>query len=141
MRTRDGFLTAMHDVVVLEGNHGHVPIFNPASNRNQRSRLRLINPGIETATITIAGIDDSGDSPGSDVRVSIPAGAARTIRSADLESGGPGFRGALGDGKGKWRLEVTSNRAITVVNLLENPTGHLTNLSTTPNRSKRDGTR
>ena len=138
MRTGDGFLTAMHDVVVLQGYRGHVPIFNPASNRNQRSRLRLINPGIEVATVTIAGIDDNGDSPGSDVRVSIPAGAARTMASAELESGGPGFQGSLGDGKGKWRLLVTSDLPVTVVNLLESPTGHLTNLSTTPNRSERD---
>jgi len=138
MRTGDGFLTAMHDVVILEDTRGRVPIFNPGSNRKQRSLLRLINPGVETATVTIAGIDDNGDSPGSDVRISIPAGAAATIGSAELESGSPGFRGALGDGKGKWRLQVTSNRPVTVVNLLESPTGHLTNLSTTPNGGERD---
>ena len=138
VRTRDGFLTAMHDGVVLEGYRGHVPIFNPGSNRNQRSQLRLINPGIETATVSIAGIDDNGDSPGSDVRVSIPAGAARTLESAELESGSPGFRGSLGDGKGKWRLEVSSDLPVSMVNLLESPTGHLTNLSTAPSRSERD---
>ncbi|MDE0365582.1 MAG: collagenase [Gammaproteobacteria bacterium] len=141
MRTADGFLTAMHDVVILKDTRGHVPIFNPGSNRKQRSLLRLINPGVETATVTIAGIDDDGDSPGSDVRISIPAGAARTIGSAELESGSAGFRGALGDGKGKWRLQVTSDRPVTAVNLLESPTGHLTNLSTTPNGGERDHSR
>ena len=40
--------------------------------------------------------------------------------------------GALGDGAGKWRLSVTSDRPIAVMSLLASPTGHLTNLSTAP---------
>ena len=134
MRTVDGFLTSMHDAVQIEGNRGHIPIFNPASNPNQRSLLRLVNPGAETANVTIVGIDDNGDSPGGEVRVSVPRGAVRTLWATELESGGAGFRGSLGDGRGKWRLEVTSDRPVVAMNLLESPTGHLTNLSTTPGR-------
>ena len=44
IRTEDGFLTAMHDMAPGDGNIHRVAIFNPGSNRNQVSRLRLINP-------------------------------------------------------------------------------------------------
>ena len=44
LRTADGFLTSMHDLVPTEGGIHQVVVFNPASNRNQVSRLRLVNP-------------------------------------------------------------------------------------------------
>ena len=40
--------------------------------------------------------------------------------------------GGLGTGKGKWRLVVSSDEPIEVLNTLSTPTGHLTNLSTVP---------
>ena len=45
IRTGDGFLTAMHDTVPMRDGTYRVAIFNPGSNSNQVSRLRLINPG------------------------------------------------------------------------------------------------
>ena len=39
-----------------------------------------------------------------------------------------------GDGAGKWRLAVTSEQPVIVMSLLSSPTGHLTNLSTAPDR-------
>ena len=36
--------------------------------------------------------------------------------------------GTLGEGQGKWRLTLFSESPLTVMNLLETPTGHLTNL-------------
>ncbi len=134
MRTNDGFLTAMHDVVPSEGNTHQVAIFNPASNINQVSRLLILNRSDENAAISISGVDDRGNSPGSEVSTTIPPGATRTISSEELESGGTGLDGSLGDGQGKWRLSVESDRALSVMNLLESPTGHLTNLSTVPRR-------
>ena len=65
----------------------------------------------------------------------MPAGGTRTYTAQQLESGGEGFEGALGDGAGKWRLEVTSDQPVRVLSLLSSPTGHLTNLST----ATRDG--
>ena len=62
LRTTDGFLTAMHDVVAVDGNKHWVPIFNPGSNTDQESRLRLINPGDVPATVNITGLDDRGTS-------------------------------------------------------------------------------
>ncbi|MYD97963.1 MAG: hypothetical protein F4X98_11335 [Gammaproteobacteria bacterium] len=131
VRTAEGFLTAMHDVVPQSGGEHRVAIFNPGSNPNQVSRLRLINPGAADAHVTIRGVDGKGASPGSDVEATIPAGAARTFSAADLEAGN-GVVGALGDGAGKWQLTVSSDQPLRVVNLLASPSGHLTNLSTIP---------
>ena len=134
IRTSDGLLTSMHDVAPkLEGAH-RVAIFNPGSNPNQVSGLRLVNPGTEDAAVTIAGIDDAGVSPGREIVLTIPAGASRALDAETLESGGEGIAGALHDGAGKWRLTVDSDRPIVVMSLLSSPTGHLTNLSTAPDR-------
>ena len=95
-----------------------------------------MNRGIETADIAIVGIDDNGDSPGGEVQLSLQPGAVRTLRAAELETGGAGFQGSLGDGMGKWRLVVTSNHRIVAMNVLESPAGHLTNLSTSPGRHR-----
>ncbi|MDE2906700.1 MAG: leucine-rich repeat protein [Acidobacteriota bacterium] len=132
VRTTDGFLTSMHDVAPAGPDGLRVVTFNPASNVNQASRLRLVNPGDGDATATITGVDDAGRSPGDGVRVAIPAGESLTLSSHDLESGA-GVDGSLGDGQGKWRLEVGSEEPLAVMSLLENRgTGHLTNLSTVP---------
>ena len=134
IRTTDGFLTAMHDVAPVSGTRHRVAIFNPGSNTAQVSRLRLVNAGEEAAAVTIVGADDRGLSPGGEVLVTIPAGGTRTYTAQELEEGAEGLEGALGDGAGKWRLEVTSDVPIRVLSLLSSPTGHLTNLSTAPQR-------
>ena len=134
IRTSDGFLTSMHDVAPELLGERRVAIFNPGSNPNQVSGLRLVKPGTEDAQVTITGVDDTGASPGGAVTVMVPAGASRTIAAADLEAGGEGLNGALGDGAGKWRLAVTSEQPVIVMSLLSSPTGHLTNLSTAPDR-------
>ena len=137
IRTGDGFLTAMHDVAPSTEAGHRVVTFNPGKNTAQASRLRLINPGAETAEVRITGIDDKGESPGGAVELSVPAGAARTLGAQQLESGeGAGLTGALGTGSGKWRLVVSSDRSIEVMSLLASPTGHLTNLSTVAARTE-----
>ena len=131
--TSDGFLTAMHDTVSREGDQHRVAIFNPGSNVGQVSRLRLVNAGDDPADVTIAGVDDGGAaSSGGSVAVSVPAGVSRTLTAQELEAGGDGFEGELGNGAGKWRLVVESEQPIVVSSLLSSPTGHLTNLSTAP---------
>ncbi|MCY4565486.1 MAG: hypothetical protein OXE40_13550, partial [Gammaproteobacteria bacterium] len=104
IRTPDGFLTSMHDIVPAdamehhsddmdheeggEGDHddapgdddhgddGHgddsdgaeyeytyrVAIFNPARNMNQRSQLRITNPGHDDTDVRITATDDHGNS-------------------------------------------------------------------------------
>ena len=133
VRTADGFLTGMHDLAPVEGDSHRVAIFNPADNAGQSSRLRVINPGGEAAGVTVRGVDDRGVSPGGAVRFEVPAGGARTLTAAQLETGGAGLDGALGDGEGKWRLLVESGTPVRAMSLLENvSTGHLTNLSSAP---------
>ena len=130
IRHQDGFLTAMHDAVPREGNAYWVPTFNPSSESNQASRLRLINAGKDHATVRIRGFDDRGVSS-SQVTVSVPAGATREFTAAELESGSS-TTGALGAGAGKWRLVLESEDDLSVANLMESPAGHVANLSTAP---------
>ncbi|MCY4011095.1 MAG: DUF1588 domain-containing protein [Gammaproteobacteria bacterium] len=132
IRTADGFLTAMHDVAPRQGTRHRVAVFNPGSNANQRSLLRIVNAGGEAAQVAISGTDDAGASPGSGVAVAVPAGSSRTLAAQELETGGAGFEGSLGDGAGKWSLAVESDAPVAVMSLLSSPTGHLTNLSTAP---------
>ena len=134
VRTEDGFLTAMHDVAPSAGNRHRVAVFNPGANRNQESLLRLVNAGDAAASATVGGIDDDGAPGAGEVRLTVPAGGARTVSAAELESGGAGLEGALGDGRGKWRLTVESDAPVVAMSLLRSPTGHLTNLSTAPGR-------
>ena len=134
IRTVDGFLTSMHDSAPVAGGVHRVVIFNPGSNPNQVSRLRLLNLGSEEALVRITGIDDAGASPGESALVAVPAGAARTVTAVALEMGTGAVEDALGDGAGKWRLRVDSDQPIRVMSLLRSPTGHLTNLSTAPPR-------
>ena len=62
--------------------------------------------------------------------LTLPARTSRTVTAAELESGGDGLDGALGDGAGKWRLRVESEHPIVVMSLLSSPTSYLSNLST-----------
>ena len=132
IRTPDGFVTSMQAVEAAteEGsNRYQVPFFNPGSNSNQQSLLRLINPGSVVASVEITGVDDAGDPGAGGVRLTLEAGAARTLNARDLERGGTRLTGRLGDGTGKWRLSVSGDAPLQVMSLLRLPTGHLTNLS------------
>lgn len=132
IRTPDGFLTSMHDRVVGNGVDWLVPIFNPAENQNQVSRLRVINSNSAPVGVLIAGRDDAGIPGLSQVALDIPPLATVEISSTDLENGnaGLGLSGSLGNGTGKWNLLVSATRRVTVQSLLFDPRGYLTNLST-----------
>ena len=130
VRTADGFVTSMHDLAP-RGDDGayRVVFFNPGSNTEQVSKLRLVNSGDEMARVTVTGIDDEGADSGT-VALTVPAMAARTFTAAELEEGSGRVSGSLGDGGGKWRLRVDADTPLAVMSLLENPTGHLVNVST-----------
>ncbi|MDE0174808.1 MAG: DUF1588 domain-containing protein [Defluviicoccus sp.] len=134
VRTQDGLVGGMLDMVSLTGSGYRVALFEPAGTVGRVSRLRLVNPGSLPAAVTIEGIDDGGLSPGGAVRLSLPARASRTVTAEELESGdGEGLSGALGDGQGRWRLLVTADRRIAVMNLLfSSSTGAVSNLSADP---------
>ena len=131
-----------------------VPIFNPASEATQVSRLRLINPGDSAAAVTINGRDDGGAAAtGGDVTLTLAAGGARTLTAQQLEAGdnsdmGGGtdmggtdmggddmvdgaITGQLGaPNSGKWRLTVSSDQPLQVVNIVAATAGYWNNLST-----------
>ena len=131
IRTADGFVASVHELAVHSGAMRYdVPFFNPGSNRSLKSRLRLINPGDSDAAIVISAQDSRGDrAPDGYVRATLRAGEARTLSARELERGGAGIDGRLGDGAGKWRLTVSADRPVRVMSLLETPGGHLANLS------------
>ena len=132
VRTSRGLLTSMHDSVV-EGTQGrwHVPFFNPGSNQSRASLLRLVNASDTRATVEIDGVDDQGRPAEGRVRLTLAPRAARTVTAQALESGEDGLDGRLGDGAGKWRLDISADQPVEVMNLLRSPTGDLANLSTT----------
>ena len=136
IRTPDGFLTSMHDVVDAVSMRHHVLIFNPGSNTGRRSLLRLINTSGVDTEVVIDGLDDRGEAPpGGEVRLTLPADAARTLSAQALEEGGEGFDGRFGDGAGKWQLFVSAGRPIQAMSLLASRSGHLSNLSSSGRRS------
>ena len=138
VRAVDGTLSAMHDTVraasvsAADQYRYDVPIFNLSTDATQASRLRLINPGDTAAAVTIDGRDDSGaQASGGSVQLSLAARGAQTLAAQQLEAGSTGLTGQLGAGTGKWRLTVSANRPLQVVNIVAATTGYWNNLSTT----------
>ena len=133
VRAADGFLAGMNATAPMEDGALRIAVFNPGSNVEQTSLLRLVNPGADEAEATVAGTDDAGLSPGSPVRLTLPAGSSCTVDAAQLESGrglacGPPQEG-LGDGSGRWRLAVASQAHLVAMSLLSGPDGQLANVS------------
>ena len=138
VRAADGTLSAMHDTVRgasadESGQYTYdVPIFNPSTEMTRVSRLRLINPGDAEAAVTIGGRDDSGaQATGGDVTLMLAAGGAKTLTAQQLEAGDTDITGQLGAGTGNWRLTVSSDQPLEVVNIVASTAGHWNNLSTT----------
>ena len=164
IRTGDGFLTDMTPSVAYAGRWAcgeevcaewRIPIFNPAANRNQASRLRLINNSPEDVAVVVIGFRGDGsqnvDQDGEVFAVSgmLAASTVQELSAEELETGaglehklGPAMGedgeivpiGSLGPGRGKWQLLVRSRGLVdsgelVVVNLMATPTGHVTNLS------------
>ena len=132
VRTGQGFVTSMYRLVAKTAGRHEVPTFNPGSNTNQVSRLRLINPGDAPAAVAIIGHDDAGARAPAQgaVRLTVPAAQAIALTAQELEQGAAALTGALGAGAGKWRLTVTSEPPVQVMSLLDSlPTGNLANLS------------
>ena len=133
----------MHTQVPSYGRTHRVATFNPGSNSDRKSKLRLIHPRcpqFETsicraASVTIYGVDDTGArSP--DVQLQVASGTAREVTAAQLEGleDARDLVGSLGDGVRKWQLFITSDRPIQVMSLLERAAGHLTNFSAAGSR-------
>ncbi len=129
VRTGDGFLTAMNETLPRDGQGRLVAhTFNPGSNAQSVSSLRLVNAGDGAESVSIEGVDDRGNAAGP-VTLTLAAGESRTLSALDLEDGAQGLTGTLGDGGGKWRLFITAGQSVVGASLLRAATGHVTNLS------------
>lgn len=127
-RTADGYVSRLDAGVTLGDDDDACTIdyFNPASEASHASSLRLTNLGGNASQVVIAGFDDTGQaSPAGSVQLSLSAGESRKISARDLESGGGGLLGRLGAGNGAWRLAVSANQPLQVMNLLHGPVGIL----------------
>lgn len=135
LRVPGGFLTNLSASAPRDSRfEARLWIFNPGSNDQQRSILRLINRSDTAGVALIEAIDDVGQpAPGGSATLNLAPRAAVELSALELEIGSAakGLIGALGDGSGKWRLHVSADVDIEVQGLLETPTGFLTNLSGT----------
>ena len=138
VRAADGTLSAMHDTVPVAyvedaGRYRYeVPVFSPSTETVQASRLRLINPGDSAATVTTDARDDTGAAAsGGAVTLTLPGGESRTLTAHQLEGGDSSIAGRLGAGSGRWRLTVSSDQPLQVVNIAVSAAGSWNNLSTT----------
>ena len=125
LRTQDGFFNTLHDLVYDVGNH-QVPVFNPAWDTQRESALRVISTVNRVTTVTVRGYDDAGTEGDAPVTFTLRPNEATILTSRQLESTG------LGDGTAKWRLVVSADNPVGVMNLMRTPTGHLTNISYLP---------
>ncbi|MBL6691113.1 MAG: hypothetical protein ISP91_12030 [Pseudomonadales bacterium] len=124
-RTNAGFLNTLHDnASLVEGTSHTASFFNPGSNANQVSVLRINNVTDSMNAVSISGIDDNGNMVGGVVELNLDPMNSTELTAAELESAG------LGNGTGKWRLEVTSTVLSSVQSLLRAPDDFQSNLST-----------
>ena len=95
-------------VYVDDGVH-RVPLLPAASHPHRDGMVRVINRSARAGEVSIAAFDAEGTEYGP-LRLRIGANAAARFTSADLERGNAerGLAGAIGEGEGDWRLELTS---------------------------------
>ncbi|MCY4095566.1 MAG: hypothetical protein OXG05_10640 [Gammaproteobacteria bacterium] len=124
-----GFLSSAHDIAPQEESVHRVYRFAPAESWPLESLLRLINPNDRKVNVTIAGVDESGESaPDGNLTLEIPAQATETYTGRSLEA-------TLGDGAGSWQLDITADEPIFVMHLHQAPSGMISNLSTDPQQT------
>ena len=134
VKTTDGLLTPMHDTVSSADNRYEIAWFKAVDDSKQVGLLRLINSSAQPVNVSIRGMDDLGKQQGT-VKLTVAPQASRALTVMELESGAEDLIGMLGDGFGEWRLTVSADAHIDVMNLVSTPTGHLTNLSTSAMRA------
>ena len=126
VRTDDGFVTAMHDVAT----RAMLPFFNPGSNEDQLSILRVVNTEAERARWMTGGYDDSGEWYPMAGAIEVRPGHALRLTAKALEN-----HHGLGDRNGKWQLRARGFPWF-AMSLLDSTAGPLANLSTAPNHAE-----
>ena len=105
-----------------------LPFVTPASNTSQRSLVRIINRSDRAGTVTIHGIDDSGERFGP-VSFSLRAKQTKHLDSRQLEGGATLSGGVgLGNGEGNWRLELETQLDIVPLAYIRGAQGFVTTM-------------
>ena len=131
VQTSTGFIDSLHDVVPRRSFYHRVDLAVPSGLHGKGGTLRLTNLGYTVAEVAVFGRDNSGDPTfRGPVVVELPAGTSRSISALALENGAVGLDGRLGPAEGNWRLRVFSDGQISIMTLLDSPSGPLSNLST-----------
>ncbi len=131
LRTPQGYENDLSRVMPLEKGKMVLPYVNQHSSTEPHSFLRIINPTSQSGLVTITARDEAGAAAFGNIRFMLNAGESKQINSRDLEVGSVDKRllGALGDGTGKWHLEIESALDLKVMLLIRTPDGFLSNFS------------
>ena len=138
MRNPDRFNAALGTVLslalllagqpVLAQTMHTLPFVTPASNTSQRSLVRIINRSDRAGTVTIHGIDDSGERFGP-VSFRLRAKQTKHLDSRQLERGATLSGGVgLGNGEGNWRLELETQLDIVPLAYIRGAQGFVTTM-------------
>jgi hypothetical protein len=118
---RTALATLSYNAPVVRVDH-----FNPASNADQQSYLRVTNTSNVAGDIVIDGVCDNGIASTTPLRVRLDQQKSILLTSGDIENGNPGKGVTNGLGAcptGKSRLTVTGEvGSMTVQNFLRNTT-------------------
>ena len=105
-----------------------LPFVTPASNTSQRSLVRIINRSDRAGTVTMHGIDDSGERFGP-VSFRLRAKQTKHLDSRQLEGGATLSGGVgLGNGEGNWRLELETQLDILPLAYIRGAQGFVTTM-------------
>ena len=105
-----------------------LPFVTPASNRTQRSLVRIINRSDRAGRVSIHAIDDAGNRRGP-AHLQFAARQTKHFDSQQLE-GGRGMAGGrgVGDGQGNWRLELSTTLDIAPLAYVRGDRGFVTTM-------------
>ena len=106
-----------------------IPLVLSADNEAQQGFLRIINRSGRPGTVRIDAFDDSGRRFSPEY-LSIDAKQTRHFNSTDLEDGSSskGLSGGVGDGRGHWRLHLTTTLDIKARAYVRTTGGFLTSI-------------
>ena len=107
----EGDLTSL----AYNGSVTEVMFFNPASNVDQQSYLRISNTSGTDGLFTIDGTCDDGTDTNS-ISFTLPAGQSRLLTSQDVEGGNPtkGLSGGTGSCAANGAAGVTAKQRLTI---------------------------
>ena len=103
-----------------------LPLVMPAGT-DREGLVRITNRSGRAGTVTVHAVDDTGRRFGP-ARMTVGARATAQLFSGDLERGGRGLSGGVGDGEGYWRLELETDLDIVPLSYVRTPDKFLTSV-------------